>query len=336
MLKLSAFNQNKTVYKPNIFGQNALASSRVGTLIEAGNQYFNENKIKEALTSYKEAKALSPNNSEIDKRLGKTYYKLEDYNASAEHYKAYISKNEKDDEAWIDLGVSQRKAGFYGEALKSFRKAKEINPKNDLANREILETENSILAIYAPDKAYKEKQAQATANLREALNLTVNYLSPNFMKDLADVQVLFGETASMGGTPNIAQYENYKKTITVSNTYAYASPQVIAAYLVHESIHAKDKDAFTSIREEQDAYEIATKFWIANSKGVEDPEMDYAAELYKQSPDSLKNRVAEIYQMRDPDISKTSPNHPPIKKFHWGKPDKQAASQNLKTYEIIA
>ena len=192
------------------------------------------------------------------------------------------------------------------------------------------------MAIYAPDKAFKEKQTQATTNLREALNLTVNYLGANFMKDLADVQVLFGETASMGGTPNIAQYENYKKAITVSNTYAYASPQVIAAYLVHESIHAKDKDAYTSIREEQDAYEIATKFWIENSKGIEDPEMDYAAGLYKQSPDSLKSRVAEIYQMRDPDIAKTSPNHPPIKKFHWGKPEKQAASQNLKTYEIIA
>lgn len=336
MLKLSCINIKKPSFSKQLIENGALSASKISMLIENGNKLLNENKNKEALNVFKEAQTINPNNSEIDKKLGKTYFKLEDYNLSTEHYKAYISKNEKDDEAWIDLGISQRKAGFYGEALKSFRKAKEINPKNDLANREILETENSILAIYAPNKAFKEKQAQATTNLREALNLTVNYLGANFMKDLADVQVLFGETASMGGTPNIAQYENYKKTITVSNAYAYASPQVIAAYLVHESIHAKDKDAFTSVKEEQDAYETATKFWIENSQGIEDPEMDYAAELYKQSPDSLKTRVAEIYQMRDPDIAQTSPNHPPTKKFHWGKPDKEAASQNLKTYEIIA
>jgi hypothetical protein len=140
----------------------------------------------------------------------------------------------------------------------------------------------------------------------------------------------------MGGTSNIAQYENYKQTITVSNSYVYASPQVIAAYLAHESVHAKDNDPYTSIREEQDAYEIAAKFWMENSNGVSDPEMDYATALYKKSPSTLSSRVEEIYTLRDPSIAKTSPNHPPTKKYHIKTARTQAASQSLMKYNVIA
>ena len=87
--------------------------------------------------------------------------------------------------------------------------------------------------------------------------------------------------------------------MTVSEKYKYAPAQLIAAYIIHESVHAHDKDSYTSIREEQDAYKIATEFWIANSKGVEDPEMDYAAsfaefpvEWLNGSADALKLKFA--------------------------------------------
>ena len=42
--------------------------------------------------------------------------------------------------------------------------------------------------------------------------------------------------------------ENAKKAITVSNAYIYAAPEVIAAYLSHESVHAHDHDPYTSVR----------------------------------------------------------------------------------------
>ena len=157
------------------------------------------------------------------------------------------------------------------------------------------------------------------------------------MNKFKNVKFQFGKTASMGGTGNIAQYENTKQSITVSNSYIYAAPQVIAAYLTHESVHAHDNDPYTSIREEQDAYEIATKFWIENSNGVQDPEMDYAADLYKKSPQTLKDRVEEIYSLRDPDISKTSPNHPPQSFFSQNYSNQNnAAAQTLRAYDIIA
>ena len=182
----------------------------------------------------------------------------------------------------------------------------------------------------------KQRDEIASKNLAEALQMAVNYLSPAYMKEISDVKIVFGKTASMGGTDNIAQYEDYIKTVTVSDKYKFAAPQLIAAYLVHESVHAHDKDSYTSVREEQDAYKIATEFWIANSKGVQDPEMDYAASLYKQGPSVLSDRVAEIYKMRDPDIAMTSPNHPPQKKTFFKFPKSKAASQPLKQYQVIA
>lgn len=328
---------NKTSYTPlqKRYGQ-SFAGYDVSDILSQGNNALNNNKFDEALKYYQEAAKKNPDELQTYRKLGKTYFNLKDYATAEKNFEIYLSSKPDDIDTWIELGETQRQRGLYQKALASFQKAQSLDKANDLANRSILETKNNILSIYNPERARLEKQAYAAKNLRTALNITVNYLTPAYMKELEDVSIQFGETASMGGTSNIAQYENYKKAITISNSYVYASPQVIAAYLTHESVHAHDKDAYTSVREEQDAYQIATKFWIQNSNGVSDPEMDYAAELYTQSPATLSKRVAEIYKLRDPDIADTSPNHPPKKLFHFNTSKKKAASQSIKTYDVIA
>ncbi len=340
MIKISAYSSIPNyynIYKPaqSKAAQNFRASD-VSDILAKGDKALNENKFQEALDAYKRANQIDPNNNNVYRKLGKTYYHLKDYKASEMHFKTYLENVPEDAECWIDLGQTQKMAGYYQKAVDSFKQASKLDEANDYAKRCLLETQNDMLAIYFPQEAEKEKLEYAAKNLQAALNMTINYLSPAYMKDLEDVKVTFGETASMGGTANIAQYENYKKTITVSKDYIYASPQVIAAYLTHESVHAKDADAYTSIHEEQDAYEIATKYWINNSNGIKDPEMDYAAALYVQSPSTLRNRVAEIYKLRDPAIAETSPNHPPDKAFHFSNRKANAASQSIKEYNVIA
>ena len=323
--------------KNNIQGKNpAFSAVDVSDIMAQGDKALNENRASDALKAYTEALNKNPNEIVLYRKLGKTFHQLKDYKSAEENFKKYLENSPEHAETWIDLGESQRQRGLYDLAIKSFQKAVEIEPDNDLANRSILQAKNNKLAIFSPERAKQEKINYATKNLNSALQMTTNYLTPAYMKDLSDVQIQFGETASMGGTSNIAQYENYKKAITISNAYIYAAPQVIAAYLTHESVHAKDKDPYTSVREEQDAYEIATKFWIKHSKGVQDPEMDYAAELYQQSPATLASRVKEIYELRDPSISQTSPNHPPEKKLHFNFLKKKAAQQSLQTYDVIA
>lgn len=314
----------------------AFCAVDVSELILKGDNALNNNKPEEAILAYKEAKQKNPDTLETYRKLGKAFIQTKDYTNAIATYNEYLTKNNKDDEAWIELGEAQRLNGQYKQAINSFEQALIADPNNDLAKRSIQETQNNLLNVYSPSTAYKQKDEIATKNLGEALQMAVEYLTPEYMKEIADVKIIFGETASMGGTSNIAQYEDGIKTMTVSNKYKYAAPQLIAAYIVHESIHAHDKDPYTSIREEQDAYKIATEFWIANANGVQDPEMDYAASLYKQAPSVLANRVAEIYKQRDPDIATTSPNHPPKKKSFFRMPKTKAASQPLKQYQVIA
>ncbi len=314
----------------------AFGTNDVSEIINQGDKALNENKFSEALEKYKQASELSPDNIDINKKLGKVYYHLKDYKNSIENYEKYLEKENTDSDVYIELGSSQNAAGYFQKAIKSYERALEIDKSNDLAKRNILETKNHIAALSYPAEAYEEKQRYAAQNLKTAIDITAEYMGPKYMQELQDTKIVFGETASMGGTSNIAQYENSKNTITVSNKYIYAAPQVIAAYLAHETVHARDKDAYTSIREEQDAYETAAKFWIKNSLGIKDPEMDYAADLYMKSPSSLKERVAEIYKLRDPSIAETSPNHPPTKKSVFKFSLSKAASQPIKSYDVIA
>ncbi len=306
-------------------------------IIKQGDDLLNNNKPQEALEAYKKAQAQSPDNAVISAKIGKAYFKLKDYKSASESFEKYLEKNPDDTEYIMELGEAQRMAGYYEKAIQTFEKAYNQDNSNDFAGRKILETKNNLLSIYNPQRAVNEKNEYAVQNLKKALNMAVGYMTPEYMSDLRNLTVEFGKTSEMGGTANIAQYEDGRKTITVSDEYIYAAPQVIAAYLSHEAVHAKDADAYTSIREEQDAYKAAAQFWIKNSGKIKDPEMDYAVSLYKKSPNDLDKRVEEIYKLRDPAIARTSPNHPPEQKGrHFLKKTKPASSQPLNKYEIIA
>ncbi len=307
----------------------------VSSLIQQGDAALNANRANEALTTYKKAQSQSSSDVSLYKKIGKAYYKLKNYDMAAENFQKYLEENSDDVDCLIELGETLRQKGNYEQAIKIFEKACSLDKSNDLAKRSLLEAKNNLLSAYNPERAAKEKNEYAAQNLKAALDMTVGYMTPEYMADLKDLTIKFDKTSEMSGTANIAQYENSKNCVTVSDRYIYAAPQVIAAYLAHESVHAKDNDPYTSIREEQDAYAVAAKFWIKNANGVKDPEMDYAAKLYKSSPSALSKRVEEIYKLRDPSIAATSPNHPPNQKSHfWNRADK-AASQSIK-YDVIA
>ena len=274
-----------------------------------GDRLMDNNKYDYAIYNYKKSLELFPERREVLLNLSNAYRKQNDYKDSISSLNQYISAASSTCEAETMLGEDYLSQGNYQEALKSFEKAMKVDPKDDNAKRGYLETQNKILEQTNPEQAKKERYEHGVKTLNEALSITSNYLSPEYMKDLSNINIMFDKTASMSGTANIAQYEHGRKRIVVTDKYTYAAPELVSAYLVHEFVHAKDNDAYTSVAEEQDAYRAAAKFWLLNANGVKDSEMDYAAGLYKKSPESLDERVAEIYKLRDPGISMTSPNH---------------------------
>lgn len=322
----------------NSFG--ASVSKEAQAQKEQGNTFLQVNELEKAIECYKKAISLSPDYADAYYNLGKAYHLSKKYDEAAAAFEKAKEYNPDDVETLVLLGECYRATGKYSNAFKNFEKALALDPASDYAKRNLEETKNLQLSIFHPEEAYKQKKEQAQKNLNEAISMVKEFLPSGYMKDMSDICVVFDNTDSMGGRNNIAQYEHAKRKITVTGDYIWASPKLVGAYLRHEFVHAKDNDPYTSIHEEQDAYEEAAKFWKAkhfeNGIQVKDPEMDYVLELYNKSPQDLKNRVAEIYKLRDPGISKTSPNHPPLKTAAASTLTESAASQALKHYDIIA
>ena len=306
-------------------------------LAEQGSEYLKTNDFENAIECFSKSIEMRPEYSDTYLPLGKAYKGKEDYLNAVKSFEKYIESNPADVDAIILLGESYNSSGQYGAAAAQYSKAIELDPSNDLAKRNLAESKNNALACYDPVTAAKQKREQSINNLNSALKMAKEYLPSGYLKDMGNLTIAFDKTAKLGGTSNIAQYENAKKRITVSDTYVYASPQIITSYLVHEFVHAKDKDGYTSIREEQDAYRDQISFWVKNSNGVADPELDYAAGLYKQSPETLDSRVEEIYRLRDPRIARVSPNHPPSNKSLASSSISELNSgQPLQNYDVIS
>lgn len=306
-------------------------------LTSKGDSYLKTNDFDNAIKCYEQAVQSNPDSTDTYYSLGKAYKGKEDYKNAIKNLETYTDAKPDDSEATIALGECYDKQGLYSQAQEAFQTVIAKDPTNDLAKRNLLETQNNVQSIYDPIGAMKAKRTQAINNLTSALTMAQNYLPAGFLKDMGNLSIVFDKTAKLGGTPNIAQYEHDKNRITVTDTYIYAAPQIVTAYLVHEFVHAKDNDPYTSVTEEQDAYKKSAEFWSQNAQGLEDPEMDYVAGLYKQSPEALDNRVAEIYKLRDPGIAQISPNHPPGTKKAASTPlNKANSDQPIKNYNVIA
>lgn len=322
--KLTVLNQ----YTPK--PKSALASARDIAEEEMKNGNFNA-----AIDSFKQALNLNPNDFDAHIGIAKAYTYNGQYSQSIPHFEAYLKSAPDDIENITMLGESYKKTGMYDKAKECFNKALSIEPRYDYARRNLLDTKNLELALTDPQKAQKERYDTAINNLTQAVKIAGNFLPSGFTDTMKDVTVSFDKTSKMGGRSNIAQYEHNKRKISVTDEYTYADPKLTGAYLVHEFVHASDNDPYTSIREEQDAYGMQAKYWTQHVKNICDPEMDYVADLYKQSAETLNARVAEIYKLRDPGIAETSRFHPPANFSAAGTALSDAAGQPLKAYDII-
>jgi len=301
-------NDKEDSFEPS---QNFVKTSLAKKLADLASDFAEENKNEEAVIYYNGAIDAKPDFIQSYYGLSRVYKKTGHTKNAIETYDKLLQIKPDEIEAQTLLGHCYKKLEDYGKAKEAFQKAYEQDPKYDFATRSLKEIENIILAQTNPELAEKQKEEQIQHNLRASLNLVTQFTSPEIIKKLSDVNYSFDNTDSLSGHQNIAQYEHNRTRIVITDDYIWAAPEVIAAYLAHEDIHAGDKDGITSVYEEQDAYEESIKFWLKHSNGIKDPELDYAAELYKKSPQSLRERVAVIYRSRDKNIPEYSPNHVP-------------------------
>ncbi len=276
-----------------------------------GDSYANKNQENKAVYYYEKAINYRPDYTAPYYNLAKVYESAGKTDEAISTYARLLQIKPEEVEARTLMGQGYKQKGDLTTAKEIFEKTLHTDPKYDFAARTLKETEYLILKDSNPQQAEELKRQTAEKNLKQAIMLVRQHTPPELTKNLNQLTILFNETDSLSGHKNIAQYEHHNRKIVITSDYIWAAPEVTAAYVVHEAVHARDKDGISSIREEQDAYEESIEFWIANNKGIKDPELDYATDLYKENPQKLRQKVGETYRSRDASMPEYSPYHTP-------------------------
>ncbi len=325
--KLSLLNNSRKSQHQTNFGASdsfinnqKLRRRELNKHLRVATRAYNLSRYHVAIENYKKCLEVKPDLYDVQLKLAKSYKQIDKLPDAIKTYQNILIKNPEDLEVLTLAGECFKDLHKYENAIKYYKQATKINPNFDLAHRAVKELDNLILKQFNPSLAKIHKQQHKNENLKQSLELLKNNAPNDLVQALNGINIKFGETSELGGHSNIAQYEDAEARITISECYCWASPRVVAAYLVHEAVHAKDRDPYTSIKEEQDAYREQVKFWINNNKRTEDPELDYAADLYKKSPRELDKRIETIYGSRDCNIKMESPHHTrasksPIRRF---------------------
>jgi len=310
------YNQNDRLS----FSANMVDQQLAYTFKHTADDYVGNNEPDKAIYFYKKAINARPDYTSPYYNLGRIYKENKQLSLAIEAYQKLIEIKPNEVEAITLMGECYQKIGDYYTARTAYKRAVKVDPNYDFANRLLKQVENLILERKNPEKAKAIKEQVAQNNLKKALKLVDEHAHKDLTTPLKDLDISFDETDSLSGHKNIAQYENHNKRIVITSDYIWAAPQITASYIVHEAVHAKDRDGLSSVMEEQNAYQASIEFWIAHNDNIKDPELDYAANLYKENPNKLREKVAQTYRSRDSSIAEFSPNHIPREKMGlWSK-----------------
>lgn len=88
----------------------------------------NAQKFDEAVTAYKKALEVDPNNPDLHNDLGNAYFGLKKYNDAAEAFKAATARDANYSIGWYNLANALRKADRKPEAVDAYKHYMQLNP----------------------------------------------------------------------------------------------------------------------------------------------------------------------------------------------------------------
>ncbi|MEB3207139.1 MAG: tetratricopeptide repeat protein [Vampirovibrionales bacterium] len=299
---------------------------------EWGNTLFKSNQLQAAAMAYQQAMLVDPYYSDPIFNLGKTFLMLQDHPNAIVAFSRVLGLDPKDNEARVLLAKSLEKSGRIQDAMMEYLNVLRQDRQYDPAHRRF----QLLQARLRSPQDYGRRMMDVVGyqNLQNARQLVKAYLinashvpkskRQALVKLLEDIPVSFDTTQSLNGSTNMGEYihlENNSRGIRLKSELAFAHPNVIGAYWVHELIHALDNDGLSSVQEEQECYLESTKFWQAYKSAVEEPNLDLALLLYQQQPEQpteLLQKISELYLNRNPTMPQTSPGHGmPAKGAQW-------------------
>jgi tetratricopeptide (TPR) repeat protein len=84
----------------------------------------------EARKAYQQAIKLDASNLEAQRHLGRLYVKMGDTDRALDTYKKAMAKNAKESSLWFDMGLCHTRRKDFGESVRCFNKALELDPES--------------------------------------------------------------------------------------------------------------------------------------------------------------------------------------------------------------
>jgi tetratricopeptide (TPR) repeat protein len=279
---------------------------------DKGNDYFLLQRYDQAIAEYLKALYAAPDYTDAYYNLGKVYLRLNDSPRATEVFERLLTLDPADHEVRVLLAQQYVAQGQATPAMLQLLAVVRAQPTNDPANRLLRFTQHSLLASQQPQLASQQLQRQATQQWQQAKGLVLAFLHNHPVPEAQAIVATLGRlhyqftppTNTTNGGDIMAEYDHEAmpnpetKTqglIRIKPELAFASPNVLGAYLIHELVHAADGDAISSIREEQDAYRLQAQFWLANKGDTLESNLDLSADLYDDSVDKLDQEVRRSY-----------------------------------------
>jgi len=229
--------------------------------------------------------------------------------------------------ALLLLGQAYHKSQQPLLALQVLQQAQQVAPNLDDVTRRIglLNLEQTHRGgLMQGDVLLSSAQLSQVAapTLEDAQKLILQYFTARNRRDLVDslftipVRVL-GTDKQEPPVAGLAEYRHANREIVLTPELAFAKPPVVAAYWLHELVHAWDNDALTSIMEEEDGYRAAIPFWDwvqkdrkkAGLSAVNELNLDFAHQSWVNSVDKLDFLVRDTYAHQLPGVLESSPGH---------------------------
>ena len=281
---------------------------------EVGNDMLRLHLYPQAVQAYQMAITTKPIYTDAYYNLAQTFKILGQIPQAIATMTSMLFINPNDHDGRVTLGEYYERIGDTQSAKRLYMQVLMSKPNFDPAKRNL-----SYLIHMDQLKSYPETASEIIKTAQKevifkARALLKNYYSsfsidPELAKLSQSIPIVFSTTQVVENTENIAEYDHSKRAIRLQSKMMFSSPNVIAAYLAHELVHAKDNDAETSIMEEQDGYRALAKFWNVFKNTEVETNLDRALKLHTESQARLDHEVRHLYTMRNPVIAEHSPGH---------------------------
>jgi tetratricopeptide (TPR) repeat protein/O-antigen ligase len=146
-------------------------------------------KLKQALTFYRQATQLSPNNAQLHNELGLTYYMLGDMERALERYRHSLTLDDRYIQTYLLMGDVYLRSQRWEEAIDIYNEALEIQAGN-------VQTWSALGYAYSQMEEY-DKAIAANRRVLDA--------APNDYSTLKNLAILSNQTADYGSALDYAR-----------------------------------------------------------------------------------------------------------------------------------